>query len=98
MVYTNNIISVKVYYCENADENLVFAIYQFVILFVAPGLVMMVCYVYVIRELWRSTRNINILTNSRRSVVIKFHVTHCMRDDEHFFVRKSNLIILFFSD
>lgn len=66
MIYTNDIVSVKVYYCENADENLPFAIYQFVILFAAPGLLMMICYVYVIRELWRSTRNINILTNSRR--------------------------------
>jgi hypothetical protein len=33
IVYTNNVVSVKVYYCENTDENLPFAIYQFVILF-----------------------------------------------------------------
>jgi hypothetical protein len=69
VTYKNNVTSVQVYYCENADEDdmtLAFAVYQFIILFAAPGLLMMICYFYVIRELWRSTRNINLLTNSRR--------------------------------
>lgn len=41
-----------------------FAIYQAVILLLAPGLVMIICYTYVIRELWISTHNMRVLTNT----------------------------------
>ncbi|CAL8104804.1 unnamed protein product [Orchesella dallaii] len=67
VTYTNNITSVSVFYCEeeSVSEGLPIAIYKFVILFAAPALLMMICYIYVIRELWKSTKNMNILTNSK---------------------------------
>ncbi|ODN02604.1 Galanin receptor type 2 [Orchesella cincta] len=53
VTYTNNITSVSVFYCKEVDENegLPIAIYKFAILFAAPALLMMICYVYVIKML-----------------------------------------------
>ena len=56
--------SVLVHYCK--EEGMPIVIYQFILLFAAPGLLMMMCYTYVIRELWRSTQNISLLTNAKR--------------------------------
>ncbi|XP_071532216.1 galanin receptor 2a-like isoform X2 [Panulirus ornatus] len=58
---------VTAYYCKQM-ESLVFLTYQLLVLFVVPALLMIVFYTAVIRELWRSTKNIKALTNaSRRS-------------------------------
>jgi transposase len=66
IVYYNNVTSVTVHYCSEAEQSGKFAIYQFVVLFAVPGTLMVVGYTYVIRELWRSTRNMQALTNSVR--------------------------------
>jgi len=60
------VTSATIYYCDEKETTLLFPVYQFAILFALPAILMVVCYVYVIRELWRSTRNINILTNAKR--------------------------------
>ncbi|CAG7726589.1 unnamed protein product [Allacma fusca] len=62
-IYCNNVTFVIVHYC--VEEGLPIVIYEFIILFAAPGLLMMICYTYVIRELWRSTQNISLLTNAK---------------------------------
>jgi hypothetical protein len=66
MVYGNNVTNITIHYCEETEQSGAFAIYQFVVLFAVPGTLMVVCYSYVIRELWRSTRNMQALTNSAR--------------------------------
>lgn len=62
--FTDGEQSITINYCEDKGDGLIFAIYQTVILLLAPGLVMIICYAYVIRELWISTRNMRVLTNS----------------------------------
>ncbi|XP_071532207.1 galanin receptor 2a-like isoform X1 [Panulirus ornatus] len=57
---------VTAYYCKQM-ESLVFLTYQLLVLFVVPALLMIVFYTAVIRELWRSTKNIKALTNASRS-------------------------------
>ncbi|XP_032777367.2 cholecystokinin receptor type A [Daphnia magna] len=66
LTFTDGEESVTVNYCVETDGGvgLIFAIYQAVILLLAPGLVMIICYTYVIRELWLSTRNMRVLTNT----------------------------------
>jgi hypothetical protein len=66
MVYSNNVTNVTLHYCNETQQSGKFAIYQFVVLFGAPGTLMVVCYTYVIRELWRSTRSMQALTNNVR--------------------------------
>ena len=64
LTFTDGLEEVTIYYCEDSGDGRIFAIYQGVILLAAPGLVMIVCYTYVIRELWISTRNMRVLTNT----------------------------------
>jgi hypothetical protein len=66
IVYSNNVTNVTLHYCNETEQSGNFAIYQFVVLLAVPGTLMVVCYTYVIRELWRSTRNMQALTNSVR--------------------------------
>jgi hypothetical protein len=66
VAYSNNVTIVTLHYCNEAEQSGKFAIYQFLVLFAVPGTLMAVCYTYVIRELWRSTRNMQALTNSMR--------------------------------
>jgi hypothetical protein len=66
MVFHNNLTSVTLHYCNETQQSGKLAIYQFVVLFAVPGTLMVVCYTHVIRELWRSTRNMQALTNSMR--------------------------------
>ncbi|XP_045620411.1 galanin receptor 2b [Procambarus clarkii] len=68
VMYTDASRSVWVtaYYCKQM-ESLVFLAYQLLVLFVVPALLMIVFYTAVIRELWRSTKNIKALTNASRS-------------------------------
>ncbi|XP_045118284.1 galanin receptor 2a-like [Portunus trituberculatus] len=56
-------VRVTAYYCQKMDS-LAFVTYQLSILFVVPALLMIVFYAAVIRELWRSTKTIRVLTNS----------------------------------
>ena len=60
--FTDGEQSITIYYCEDKGDGRIFAIYLAVILLLAPGLVMIICYTYVIRELWISTRNMRVLT------------------------------------
>ncbi|XP_076038514.1 gastrin/cholecystokinin type B receptor-like [Oratosquilla oratoria] len=62
----NRTITLTIYYCSDFDS-IGFLIYQLLVLFVIPGLLMIVFYTSVIRELWKSTKNIKALTNSTRS-------------------------------
>ncbi|KAF4522928.1 hypothetical protein B566_EDAN012623 [Ephemera danica] len=66
MTYTNNVTTVTLYYCNDDEktDGRIFAVYQLITVFVAPGILMLVCYTYVIRELWRSTRSMRLLTNN----------------------------------
>ncbi|KAG7163054.1 Cholecystokinin receptor-like, partial [Homarus americanus] len=68
VMYTDPSRSVWVtaYYCKQL-ESLVFLTYQLLVLFVVPALLMIIFYTFVIRELWRSTKNIKALTNAARS-------------------------------
>jgi len=66
IVYSNYVTNVTLHYCNETKQSGNFAIYKFMVLFAVPGLLMVVCYTYVIRELWRSTRNMQALTNSVR--------------------------------
>jgi 7 transmembrane receptor (rhodopsin family). len=66
IVYSNNVTHVTLHYCNETQQSGKFAIYQLVVLFAVPGTLMVVCYTYVIRELWRSTRKMQALTNSMR--------------------------------
>ncbi|KAF2362515.1 G protein-coupled receptor rhodopsin-like [Trinorchestia longiramus] len=54
------------YYCKE-HHDVWFVAYQVLALFVIPALLMICCYTAVIRELWKSTKNISALTNSVRS-------------------------------
>jgi hypothetical protein len=66
IVYGNNVTNVTIHYCSENEQSVHFAIYKFVVVFAVSGTLMVVCYTYVIRELWRSTRNMQALTNSVR--------------------------------
>ena len=64
--YGNNETLLKQSYCNDFDDNLgyFFTIYQLVVCFALPALIMIVCYSVVIRVLWKSTKNMSLLTNS----------------------------------
>ncbi|CAG0901111.1 unnamed protein product, partial [Darwinula stevensoni] len=68
LTFSNNETTVTVHYCFDRDDMnmLAYAIYQLLTLFALPALVMVVCYAFVIRDLWKSTKSIQTLTNSRR--------------------------------
>ena len=66
LTFTDGVESVTINYCEDKGDGRIFAIYQAVILLAAPGLIMIICYTYVIRELWISTRNMRVMTNTTR--------------------------------
>lgn len=56
-------VEVTAYYCQKMDS-LAFLTYQLSVLFLVPALLMIVFYAAVIRELWRSTKTIRMLTNT----------------------------------
>merc|ERR1711997_1302546 len=62
--YGNNETLLKQSYCNDFDDNLgyFFTIYQLVVCFALPALIMIVCYSVVIRVLWKSTKNMSLLT------------------------------------
>ena len=66
----NNSTQVITYKCEDVDDRLatIIAIYQLGLMFILPGLFMIICYFVVIKVLWLSTKNIRNLTgnNSER--------------------------------
>lgn len=68
MHFGNNETLVTQSYCNDYDKQLgyIFTIYQLVVCFALPALVMIVGYSIVIRVLWKSTRNMSLLTNSTR--------------------------------
>ncbi|XP_040574514.1 galanin receptor 2a [Lepeophtheirus salmonis] len=63
--YANNVTIVKVTYCNDYDDSLGFAfsIYQLVVVFIVPGNIILICYSFVIRELWKSTKRMASMTN-----------------------------------
>lgn len=67
--YGNNVTLLTVSYCNDFDDYLgyVFTIYQLVVCFAAPALFMIVGYSVVIRVLWKSNKNMSMLTNNMSS-------------------------------
>ncbi|CAG2105706.1 unnamed protein product [Medioppia subpectinata] len=65
--FTNNEISVTLYSCKELNDWRGFSvnIYRFVTLFALPSVVMIVCYLWVIIELWISTKTMDELTHNR---------------------------------
>ncbi|CAL4101056.1 unnamed protein product [Meganyctiphanes norvegica] len=47
-------------------DSLTFLMYQLLVLFIIPAVLMLIFYTVVIRELWKSTKNIHMLTNSAK--------------------------------
>lgn len=67
--------SLTLYYCFDVENDLTFivAIYQLLVMFILPALFMVVCYYVVIRQLWSSTRSVNMMTqaeNKARQVIV----------------------------
>jgi len=64
MTYYNNSTSLTAYYCwdTNDDWALLIAIYQLLIIFAIPALLMIIFYFYVIKALWISTHTIAEMT------------------------------------
>ncbi|KAK2721957.1 galanin receptor 2a-like [Artemia franciscana] len=56
-------VSLPIHSCVTQNRDFVY-IYQLTLLFVTPAFIMIVCYAYVIKALWISTRTINQLTNT----------------------------------
>lgn len=67
--YFNNQSSVVIVFCADVgipdDHRLVFAVYQLVVMFAAPLLVMAYCYSRVIHALWISTKDLRNLTEKK---------------------------------
>ena len=65
VVYTNEdrTEEVTAYYC-NYHRTIGYIVYKMLALFLVPALIMTGCYTAVIRELWKSTKNISSLTNT----------------------------------
>ncbi|ESO87620.1 hypothetical protein LOTGIDRAFT_91668, partial [Lottia gigantea] len=78
-VFYKNETSVIMIYCADIGiekpDRLVFAIYQFLVMFVAPTIILFFCYVFVIHSLWIIPENPSISRHfhirSRRSLVNK---------------------------
>ncbi|XP_075677326.1 uncharacterized protein LOC113799853 isoform X2 [Dermatophagoides pteronyssinus] len=66
ITYYNMTTSLTLYYCFDVENDLTFivAIYQLLVMFVLPALFMVVCYYVVIRQLWSSTRSVNMMTQA----------------------------------
>uniref|UniRef100_T1JNM4 G-protein coupled receptors family 1 profile domain-containing protein n=1 Tax=Strigamia maritima TaxID=126957 RepID=T1JNM4_STRMM len=66
LVFCNETVRVRIYYCNDADGStaLFFAIYRLLILFLIPAALMIFCYAVVIKELWISTVTMQALTNN----------------------------------
>ena len=64
ITYYNNVTSLTAHYCWEADDHwaLYLSVYQLLLLFLLPALLMLLCYFCVIRELWASTKVITTLT------------------------------------
>ncbi|XP_040574699.1 galanin receptor type 1 [Lepeophtheirus salmonis] len=71
--YANNSTIVKITYCNDYDDSLglAFSIYQLVVAFIVPGVIILVCYVIVIVELQKSTKRMKVLTNQSALPKIK---------------------------
>ena len=70
-IYYNNVTTVAVHYCMDTSEigqglgsysSFLIALYQLLIMFILPLLLMTVCYSRVIKELWLSTKQITAMT------------------------------------
>lgn len=64
--YGNNETLLTVSYCNDFDDNLgyIFTIYQLVVCFAVPALFMIIGYSVVIRVLWKSAKNMSLMTNN----------------------------------
>ncbi|KAK6619896.1 hypothetical protein RUM44_006296 [Polyplax serrata] len=63
ITFTNNVTSLTLNYCTSSGDSPDFVVYQFFIIFFIPSVTMTVCYSFVIRELWVSTKKMNLMTN-----------------------------------
>ncbi|XP_035226900.1 allatostatin-A receptor-like [Stegodyphus dumicola] len=63
--FTNYEVSVTIFSCKDSHNwsGLAVAVYRFITLFALPFLLMIICYSWVIAELWISTRTMDELTN-----------------------------------
>lgn len=66
ITYYNNSTSITAFYCWDSDDDsqTVVALYQVIIMFILPAIFMIICYIFVIKELWISTKTIEQLTGN----------------------------------
>nr|AVD66334.1 G-protein coupled neuropeptide receptor [Tetranychus cinnabarinus] len=66
ITYYNSSTSATAYYCWDADDDwaAIIAIYQLLVMFVVPGVLMVICYFCVIQGLWVSTRTMASMTKN----------------------------------
>lgn len=89
--WKNNSTIVTTYKCEDVDDRLatIIAIYQLALMFILPGLFMIICYFVVIKVLWLSTKNIRNLTGNnsdRPSTVVTPAATTTVNNGDHIIV------------
>ncbi|XP_037071289.1 cholecystokinin receptor type A-like [Pollicipes pollicipes] len=70
--FGNNVTQLTIHYCRDKESmGLGFAVYQFLVLFAVPALLMIFFYSRVISELWKSTRTMKQMTGARSSLLSK---------------------------
>ncbi|CAL1546259.1 unnamed protein product [Lymnaea stagnalis] len=66
-VFYNNVTTVTVFLCSDIDvgkeDSLIYALYQFLVMFVMPVVVLFFCYTFVIHALWLSSRRLMQMTS-----------------------------------
>ncbi|XP_029642203.2 QRFP-like peptide receptor [Octopus sinensis] len=66
--YHNNVTSVTFSHCYDSaipeDKRLAYAIYQLTVMFLAPTLIMIICYTFVIYVLWLSSKQLKSMTSA----------------------------------
>ena len=64
--FGNNFTQVTIHYCRDKESmGLGYSVYQFLVLFAVPALLMIFFYSRVISELWKSTRTMKQMTGAR---------------------------------
>lgn len=64
--FTNYQTTITTFFCKELNDwkGFTVSLYRFVILFAVPSVIMIVCYAWVIIELWISTKTMDELTQS----------------------------------
>lgn len=67
VTYYNNVTSATISHCYDSaipdDKRLAYAIYQLTVMFVAPTIIMVICYSFVIHVLWLSSKQLRSMTS-----------------------------------